>query len=293
MNRQSVVVGVDGTTGSLNAARWAAHLAHALHVPLSVVHLDPRHDGENPLPRHGDRTTPVDPSGVAEQAVGLVRTAVGDLDLNYENGGGAVDSALIERSGRARYMVIGMHPEVGSGLIGRTTMHVVTRAHCPVLVWRGAAGHPIPRRLPIVVAVDGTPVSESAVDCAFELAAAFGVPVTAVHVRPPGIAPIGRHVDSDAESRALLSAALAGPRQRHPGVPVAERVVAGATVPVLARMSAEAQLLVVGSRSRGSAAAVLLGSVSRELLHRSSCPVLVCRDGRSAAHRTPGRGDPQ
>ncbi|WP_157777788.1 universal stress protein [Nocardia terpenica] len=49
-DRQSVAVGVDGTPPSMNAARWAGYLAHALHAPLSIVHA-------LPVPEHRPRDT--------------------------------------------------------------------------------------------------------------------------------------------------------------------------------------------------------------------------------------------
>ena len=53
---------------------------------------------------------------------------------------------------------------------------------------------------------------------------------------------------------------------------------------------AAAELLVVGSRGRGSLRAAVLGSVSRELTAQASCPVVVVPPGSAAAN--PGDGAP-
>ncbi|MER5391102.1 universal stress protein [Saccharopolyspora sp. NPDC002686] len=64
-------------------------------------------------------------------------------------------------------------------------------------------------------------------------------------------------------------------RRSRPGMDVTEEVLAGFAPDALIRQSADAQLLVVGSRGRGAVAETLLGSVSRAVAERASCPVVV------------------
>ena len=54
-------------------------------------------------------------------------------------------------------------------------------------------------------------------------------------------------------------------------------VVRDGAVRAVAAASDEAQLVVVGSRGRGNATGLLLGSVSHGVLHASHCPVAVVR----------------
>jgi nucleotide-binding universal stress UspA family protein len=67
--------------------------------------------------------------------------------------------------------------------VGSTAAAVVSHAHCPVPVVRGRfgpSGAP-PEDGPVVVGVDGSPVSEQAVATAFDEASVRGVPLVAVH----------------------------------------------------------------------------------------------------------------
>ncbi|BCI87972.1 hypothetical protein NIIDMKKI_31780 [Mycobacterium kansasii] len=55
-------------------------------------------------------------------------------------------------------------------------------------------------------------------------------------------------------------------------------IVFSTPVPTMVEMSAEAEMIVVGSSGRGALARVLLGSVSSSLVRRARCPVAIIRD---------------
>lgn len=59
------------------------------------------------------------------------------------------------------------------------------------------------------------------------------------------------------------------------GVDIVEVVKEGEAAPVLIDHATGAELLVVGSRGRGTLAGVLLGSVSRRCTEHALCPVVV------------------
>lgn len=270
-DRRPVVVGVDGSSTAMNAVRWAAYLAAGLRTSLTVLSAEPV-----PHPRHqAVLATSSAAAGVLGQAVALARTCTDHLRIDGRICSGPADSALIEASARARLVIVGAQSVHHSRLIGPTTSHVTIGSQCPVGVWRGVAGRPIPRHDPVLVGVDGTEIGDHAVGCAFELASALEVGVVAVHAWAPGIAPLGQP-DGAAAARALLSRSVAPWRARFPDVEVHAVAAAGNTIAVLAARSANAQMLVLGSRGRTAAAAVLLGSTSRDMLHRALCPVLVC-----------------
>jgi len=132
----------------------------------------------------------------------------------------------------------------------------------------------------IVWATDGSDLADRALPLVTELARTFGSKVVAIHanaVLPARfggapmladeedvVAKVGRQVSELRD--AGLNADLKVETGIRPGV--AGLIVAAAN-------DAGAGLIVVGTHGRNVAAAALLGSVARDLLHRASCPVLV------------------
>ncbi len=271
-NLRMVVVGVDGSSPSMNAARFAAYLARALHAPLLITHAVPGCDNPAEKASHSpcasDSRQDAGARELVDRAVGLVRTCESDIDVRTEISYGPADSMLRALSAHASFVVIGAQTIFGSKVVGATTAHVATRAHCPVVVWRGVAGRPLRRRDPIMVGVDETAASQPAIGCAFEVAAALDAPIVAIHALAAE--------DDRANLKAMTTRSLAQWKQKFPDVRASVRVIAGSAVAVLTEAAGEAQLVVLGSRARSGAAAVLLGSTSRHMLHRAPCPVLVC-----------------
>jgi nucleotide-binding universal stress UspA family protein len=64
-------------------------------------------------------------------------------------------------------------------------------------------------------------------------------------------------------------------RQREPSVEVDGLAVVGRPVDVLLAQGAEAELIVVGRRGLGGFRSLLLGSVSQQVVHYATCPVVV------------------
>jgi nucleotide-binding universal stress UspA family protein len=75
----------------------------------------------------------------------------------------------------------------------------------------------------------------------------------------------------------VLQEAVERVRSDHPSVEVETTVVEGQPARVLVDMSADADLLVVGSRGLGGFSGLLLGSVSQQCVHHAHCPVTVVR----------------
>jgi nucleotide-binding universal stress UspA family protein len=76
---------------------------------------------------------------------------------------------------------------------------------------------------------------------------------------------------------ALTAEAAVGWAEKYPGVAVRTQVVRGRPDEALIVASFRAALVVVGSRGRGGFRELLLGSVSRRVLHGAHSPVAVIR----------------
>ena len=139
----------------------------------------------------------------------------------------------------------------------------------------------------VVVALDGSPSSVQALRQGARMAEALGLLLTMVTVWRrfdlySGY--LGGPLDPDAEStaRATQATAVAAVFGRTPPAGFEQQVLQGETIATLLRASAEAEMLVLGSRGHGGVKGLLLGSVSAACAAHATCPVLVCHQERGA-----------
>lgn len=296
MNEQRVgrpvVAGVDGSQSSLQAVRWAAREAGRRRAPLRIVAVVGWVDVSDQYdhPRTGPDLRKVllrqARAYLTEAARAAVEAAPGQ-ELEQEVLDGFAIPRLVDESRAAQLVVIGDRGLGGvAGLvIGSVAFALAAQGGCPVMVVRGRADATAG---PVVVGVDGSPVSEAALAFAFEAAAVRRAPLLAVHAwRDLALDPMTwPSLDWEAveqEVQAQLADRLAGWREKYPDVDVQRLVVRDRPARVLVEQSAQAQLVVVGSRGRGGAAGLVLGSVSHAVLHRADCPVAIVRTDVEAA----------
>jgi nucleotide-binding universal stress UspA family protein len=142
----------------------------------------------------------------------------------------------------------------------------------------------------IVVGVDGSPSSKTALIWALRQAELTGASVEAViawhlPVAAGGIpfAPPGTMIGADFEgvARTVLSAAITEAVDPASAVKISSTVVEGNVAQVLLEAAKGAELLVVGSRGHGGFAGALLGSVSQHCAHHAPCPLVIVREPRA------------
>jgi nucleotide-binding universal stress UspA family protein len=136
----------------------------------------------------------------------------------------------------------------------------------------------------IVVGVDGSDHSRSALEWAMKEAAIRHTPLTVLTVQQairgysgtpvayPGdeaLAERARQAAQDAADKALAQLGDSGPAS------VTVQAVLGLPAEELLSASRDADMLVVGSRGTGGFARLLMGSVSSQVTHHASCPVVI------------------
>jgi nucleotide-binding universal stress UspA family protein len=284
-----VVVGVDGSGSAYRAVEWAAEEAGRRGVALRVVRAFSWTTSER-LGRHPGRV-----QHYREQLLEIARAQVAraariaadtrpDVETTTQVEIGAPIEVLGSEAERAQLLVLGDRGLGGLAgvVLGSVAVMLAARAACPVVIVRGDRDES--GSGPVVVGIDGSPVSEAAVAFAFEAAAARGVELVAVHAWSAtaiddALAPLMDWQAVAVEEDAVLAERLAGWGQKYPQVTVRRHVVRDGAAHALVECSAGAQLVVVGSRGRGNATGLLLGSVSHGVLHGAHCPVAVVRPG--------------
>ncbi len=283
-----VIVGVDGSSASHAAVRWAARDAALRHVPLTLVHvlLMPMALAwpemvvaygvvEEMIDRHG-RDVLERAGQVAQQSLS---GSAADVQIKMPTGN--VVSTLSDMTKEAVMLVVGGQGENAGQQrhLGSVSQGVLHHAHCPVAVVRDIEVTVGPAA-PVLVGIDGSPASEAATAVAFDEAARRGVGLIALHswsdFGPYRIPTVDwePHLEAGKE---VLAERMAGWQERYPDVAVARRLVWGEPAYTLAAASEEAQLLVVGSHGRGGFVGMLLGSVSSTVVQIARVPSIVVR----------------
>ncbi|WP_433555380.1 universal stress protein [Pseudonocardia xinjiangensis] len=284
---RTVVVGIDGSDSALDAVRWAAAEAVRRGVPLRVVTAFDWNQ-EHPLGQVGLGSDYRDIMLTAArrqlaEAVAVAGETAG-IEVEEQLVVGFPIPVLEAESRRAQLVVLGDRGYGGvSGLlVGSVSVAMSSRAECPVVLVRRKEDDSVEdRERPVVVGVDGSELSEAAVAFAFDAASRRGVPLVAVHAWwdqvLDRVVPLLDWDVIEAEEREVLAERLAGWGEKYPDVEVGRLVTPDRPARALVEESRRAQLVVVGSRGRGAAAGLLLGSVSHAVLHRAHCSVAVVR----------------
>lgn len=269
MSERPIIVGWDGSPGADEAVRWAARTAARHDRALRIVQVV------------RNRPDPgVSGFGTARALAAEVAPA---LRVDTEIIHGQPVEILRSLSEQAEVVVVGTrgHSRFRATLVGSVGEAVTQQAHSPVVVVRGkTVQHP---SAPVVVGIDGSSTSAAAIAYAVSYARMLGAPLLGVTAVPDPLQSVAPEVALTEEHAALvrrdaertLHRALTDVRAKHPDLAVEPRILELEPPEALIRAAEEAQILVVGSHGRRGFAGMVLGSVSRTLLHQAPCPVAV------------------
>lgn len=296
-----VVVGSDGSPNARRAVEWAADYAQLHQLALTVVRVVPT----APLPsrtgvyramRHGPdfagRVWDAARRGLDIHVEGLGATHPG-LDIASALVGGETATVLVEISAASRLLVLGATgaSAVSRMLLGGSVAAVIRHARGPVVIVPDAPGR---HEGPVLVGLDDATSSEPVAEAAIREAETSQIGLVAVyawevHTTLPSSEATGLDIaEIDAVYDGLLADLTSSAEAA--GVQVTRLVRHGPAADVLVDMSVDSSLLVVGRRGQGGFPGLLLGSVSRSVIARSSCPVLVIRNNPSLAEPGEFRG---
>lgn len=288
-----VIVGIDDSPAAKVAVRWAARDAELRNVPLTLVHAISPEVATWPNVRlppglarwqqdHGRR--------LVDEAFRMVEEASqlgGPAEVQTRVLPSAAVPTLTDLSKDADLLVTGCR---GSGrwsgrLMGSVSSGLLRYAHCPVAIVHDEDPlPPHPSHAPVLLGIDGSPASESATAIAFEEASRRNVGLIALHAWSDADASEWPEIDwpaTQSASEAVLAERLAGWQEQYPDVRVDRTVVRDKPARQLVQRSAEAQLVVVGSRGRGGFAGMLVGSVGETVAQMAPIPVIVARESEA------------
>jgi len=298
----AVVVGVDGSESALEAVRWAAREAERRAASLLLLHaIDV--SGAYATVAAAPMLAQLEEEWRAEgtellAAAQEAARKVAPVEVDTQVDSGSPAGALRFASRSARLLVVGAEGSGMAAALGSVTLAVTGHAECPIVVVRGTTAGADQDR-PVVVGVDGGPLSDTALAHAFDAAAQRDVGLTAVHVwsdsdmqrrhlrRLFDFKPWDRMRD---EEERVLAERLAGWSERYPSTTVRRVVEHNDPARSLVEHSGAAQLVVVATRGRGGFAGLALGSTGLRLIQQAQCPVMLA--GPESAAPSASRSGP-
>ncbi|MET9392947.1 universal stress protein [Streptomyces sp. NPDC006624] len=282
-----LVVGVDGSDGSILAIDWAVDEAARHGLPLRLVYasLWERYEGALPSLNRERPSEKVMADHIVASAEERVRRLNPDLKVSGEAVAAEAVSALLSEGDNATALITGSRGrgELAGALLGSVSLAVAARSYCPVVVVRGDKAGLAGTHGRVLLGAGDPDTSGEAVRFAFREAEARGCELDVVRAWRCPVSDSADHAalaeDSahqhEAQASELVDALVTEEAADHPAVRVRRVTVEGPARKVLVNRSAAADLVVVGARRRSGHFGLQLGRVSHTLLHHAACPVAV------------------
>lgn len=284
-----ILVATDGSSGATDAVEWLAHFPLPPDATVDVVSAIPG-------PIFDERVLPTPWSELRAETERTLEDARRRLAKRWPSTTiqvlyGDARDALVETARRSAIDLIVMGARglgaVAAFLLGSVSLDVARRAPCSVLVCRGPAR---PLRA-VTIGLDGSGYAMDALSffSALPLPASLTAHLVGVvePVRYPVSAPemlssaLITAVQLEEDRRRQVLAAAVGDAAEALGtrMNVTRDMRLGSPADALVREATRtaSDLIVVGSRGRGTMKRIMLGSVSESVLRHAVCPVLIAR----------------
>jgi len=276
MTGRTIVVGVDGSIRSVEAARWAAREAVRHEAGLELVHasylsyaLEDDRTGEDGALLEAFSAASTEAPGLSIETLSKV-----DQPVHY----------LLQRSHDAAMIVLGTHPgnSISGAVFGSVAQAVAAHAVCPVVIIGGGKQIRTPDSGAVVVGVSPHPGGLEAMQFAFAEAELRGCDVIALRSWGDvdwSAGRLGYNSELFTEWRRMemnvLNECLAPVEEKFPAVTVHRQLKGTRPTLALEQSARGARLLVVGAHRSDDHWFSRLGPVPSWLLHRSPCPLVV------------------
>ncbi|WP_037682430.1 universal stress protein [Streptomyces griseus] len=282
-----LVVGVDGSDGSLAAVDWAVDEAARHRLPLRLVYASQWEHYEGAVPSAGLNrpSEQVLAEHIVASAAERAQRRHPDVKVSTDILAAEAADALLREGDHAAALVTGSRGrgELKGLLLGSVGLAVAARAHCPVIVVRGDTAGLAGTHERILLGAGDPDTSGDAVRFAFREAEARACVLDVVRAwrapaqegadpAAPAATPARSHEE---QAGALLDTLLHDAMSDHPAIRVRRTTVEGPAHHALVHRSAAADLVIVGTRRRHGHVGMQLGRVSHALLHHAQCPVAV------------------
>ncbi|MGB8403888.1 MAG: universal stress protein [Mycobacterium sp.] len=270
----AVVVGVDGSRWSVDAALWATDEAVSRDVPLRLLYVvEPRTHGAFDTEQAARDLACADVS--VRRILVAVESTEKPVKIEWEVLQGEPTRVLLTAARSADLVCVGslgIAHSTGRRL-GSTATALSTSAQCPVAIVRSEQRWSTQPRH-VVAEIDESPDSADILDAGISEARLRGAPLTVLATWQSELDDI-QESGKDEKACARLEKRLARYRLANPEVAFNPVAVRGTTMNYLDRHADSIQLLIVG-RSRRCGLGEIVGS-AHTTAHPIGCSVLICQ----------------
>jgi nucleotide-binding universal stress UspA family protein len=292
--KNSVLVGVDGTDASYKATWWAANYAKHANLELQIVCA-------YSLPSYAAVSFDATYTALGDDVV--AHTDAQEIlskakAIAHEQGveattlivTGDPSSVFVELSRNYKLIVIGNRSKGGMAerLLGTTSSSLPAYAYCPIVVVplhneEHEILHLNNTIQKVIVGSDETRWGLKALQMGAELADSWGADLEVLSAAPisSSQAFLGIQLKHDEQEQIIeayaddLDGRVAPIAKMYPNLKITKKVVPGSAVDALLKESSQDDVIVVGSRGRGGFTGLILGSTSQGLIQHATSPVYV------------------